>query len=65
VNLFLIEPDVFVNENFTLPKSWCLCILKFEEEGIVRGGEELRHLEIEEEFMQEAAREEREASDQA
>jgi hypothetical protein len=65
VNLFLIEPDVFVNENFILPKSWCLCILRFEEEGIVQGGEELQHLEIEEEFMREAAREEREASDQA
>jgi hypothetical protein len=43
----------------------CLCILRFEEEGIVRGGEELQHLEIEEEFMPEAAREERQASDQA
>jgi hypothetical protein len=65
VNLFLIEPDVFVNENFILPKSWCLCILRFEEEGIVQGREELQHLEIEEEFMREAAREEREASDKA
>jgi hypothetical protein len=65
VNLFLIEPNVFVNENFILPNSWCLCILRFEEEGIVRGGEELQHLEIKEEFMREAAREKREASDQA
>jgi hypothetical protein len=65
VNLFLVEPDVFINENFILPKSWCVCILRFEEEGIVRGGEELQHLVTEEEFMQEAARTEREAGDQA
>jgi hypothetical protein len=31
----------------------------------VRGGEELQHLEIKEEFMREAMREERQASDQA
>jgi hypothetical protein len=31
----------------------------------VRAGEEMHHLEIEEEFMREAAREKREASDQA
>jgi hypothetical protein len=66
VNLFLLEPDVFINENFILPKSWCVCILRFEEEeGVVRGGEELQHLVTKEEFMQEAAREEREAGDQA
>jgi hypothetical protein len=65
VNLFLVEPHVFINENFILPKSWCVCILRFEEEGIVRGGEELHHLVTEEEFMQEATREEREAGDQA
>jgi hypothetical protein len=48
VNLFLVEPDVFINDNFVLPKSWCVCILRFEEEGIVRGGEELQHLVTEE-----------------
>jgi hypothetical protein len=41
VNLFLVEPDVFINESFILPKSWCVCIIRFEDEGIVRGGEEL------------------------
>jgi hypothetical protein len=65
VNLLLVEPDVFINNNFILPKSWSVCIIRFEEEGIVRGGEELQHLETEEEFMQEAVREEREAGDQA
>jgi hypothetical protein len=38
VNLFLVEPDVFINEKFILPKSWCVCIFRFEEEGIVQGG---------------------------
>jgi hypothetical protein len=66
VDLFLVEPNVFIiNESFILPKSCCLCILRFEEEGIVRGGEELQHLVTEDEFMQEAAMEEREAGDQA
>jgi hypothetical protein len=60
VNLFLVEPNLFINENFMLPKSWCVCVLRFEEEGIVRGGEELHHLVTKEEFMQEAAMEERE-----
>jgi hypothetical protein len=30
VNLFLVEPDVYINENFILSKSWCICILRFE-----------------------------------
>ena len=35
VNLFLVDPDVFINENFILPKSLHICILRFvEEEGI-------------------------------
>jgi hypothetical protein len=66
VDLFLVEPDVFIiNESFILPKSCCLCILRFEEEGIVQGGEELQHLVTEDEFMQEAAMDKREAGDQA
>jgi hypothetical protein len=28
VNLFLVERDVFINENFILPKSWCISILR-------------------------------------
>jgi hypothetical protein len=31
VNLFLVEPDVFINENFILPKSWCICILSLKK----------------------------------
>jgi hypothetical protein len=65
VNLFLIELDVFINDNFIMPKSWCICILRFEEEHVLRGGEELQHLVTEDEFMQEAAREEREVGHQA
>jgi hypothetical protein len=56
VNLFLVEPDVVINESFILPKSWCLCILRFEEEGIVQGEEELQHLVMEDEFLQEVTR---------
>ena len=68
MNLFLVDPGVFINENFILPKSMHICILRFvEEEGIARGGEELQHLVTRPggEFMPEAAREEREAGDQA
>jgi hypothetical protein len=65
VNLFLVEPGVFIIENFVQPKSLCVCIVRFEEEGIVRGGEALQHLVTGEEFMQEATREEREAGNQA
>jgi hypothetical protein len=28
VNLFLVERDVFINENFILPESWCISILR-------------------------------------
>jgi hypothetical protein len=58
VNLFLVKPNVFINGNFILPKSWCVCIIRCEEEGIVRGGDEMQLLVTGEEFMQEATREE-------
>ena len=29
VNSFLIEPDVLLNENFILPKSMHLCMIRF------------------------------------
>ena len=29
VNSLLIETDIYLNENFILPKSMCLCIIKF------------------------------------
>ena len=45
VNLFLNEPDVFINENFILPKSLYVCMIRFMgEEGIARSVEE-KHME--------------------
>ena len=65
VNLLLIESDYFVNENCLLPKSLCVCILRFMgEEGIARGSEELKQLEQDEVIMHMDAREEREAGGQ-
>jgi hypothetical protein len=62
VNLLLIESDYFVNENCLLPKSLCVCILRFMgEEGIARGSEELEQDVM---IMHMDAREEREAGDQ-
>jgi hypothetical protein len=62
VNLLLIESDYFVNENCLLPKSLCVCILRFMgEEGIARGSKELEQDVM---IMHMDAREEREAGDQ-
>ena len=60
VNLFLNEPDVFINENFILPKSLYVCMIRFErEEGIARSVEE-KHTEHGVLIIQASAREERE-----
>jgi hypothetical protein len=65
VNLLLIESDYFINENCLLPKSMCVCILRFMgEEGIARGSEELKQLEQDVMIMHMDVREEREAGDQ-
>ena len=64
VNLLLIESDYFANENCLLPKSVCVCLLRFiGEEGIAREKEELQIMEhgVEQEAVKDA-REEREAS---
>ena len=62
VNLFLVEPDVFNNENFILPKSLHICVLRFMgEEGIARGGDELQCKEQGVRIHGACAREEREA----
>ena len=64
VNLLLIESDYFANENCLLPKSLCVCLLRFiGEEGIAREKEELQIMEhgVEQEAVKDA-REEREAS---
>ena len=62
MNLFLVESDVFANENFILPKSLHICILRFMgEEGIARGGDELQCKEQGVRIHGACAREEREA----
>ena len=43
VNSFLIEPDVLLNENFILPKSMHLCMIRFiDNTSIARGRGELQ-----------------------
>lgn len=43
VNSFLIEPDVLLNENFILPKSMHLCMIRFiDNTSVARGGGELQ-----------------------
>lgn len=43
VNSLPVESDIFVNENFILPKSLHLCIIRFvKEASLARGGEELQ-----------------------
>jgi hypothetical protein len=68
VNLFL--NDTLIDENFILPKSYYLCIIRYEEEtSIARGGEEQLDMKMDVELDVELdmkishgrAREEREA----
>ncbi|KAK1694508.1 hypothetical protein QYE76_011205 [Lolium multiflorum] len=68
VNLFL--NDTLIDENFILPKSYYLCIIRYEEErSIARGGEEQLDVKMDVELDKELdmkishgrAREEREA----
>ena len=66
MNLLLIESDYFVNENCLLPKSLCVCMIRFiGDGGIVRGSEELQRKDPDVTHMQEGAREEREAGAKA
>ena len=63
--MFLNELDVLINENFILPKSVCVCILRYiGDDGTEHGSKKaLEHMELEldVETMAESAREEREA----
>ena len=61
VNLFLVDPDVFVNESFILPKSLHICILRIiGEDGMARGGDELQDMKQGVMAHEACAREERE-----
>ena len=55
VNLFLAQTDICIDDNFILPKSMHVCMIRFEGmTSIARGGEGLM-------IIQGCAREEREA----
>jgi hypothetical protein len=62
VNSLLIESDIYYNENFILPESLFICIIRFIGEEGVRGSKEMQHMEHDGVIKQESAREEREAS---
>ncbi|KAK1619641.1 hypothetical protein QYE76_025158 [Lolium multiflorum] len=60
VNLFL--NDTLIDENFILPKSYYLCIIRYQEEtSIARGGEEQLDVKLDMKISHGRAREEREA----
>ena len=40
VNLLLIESDVVLNENYILPKSLYVCMIRYHEEDKAQGGED-------------------------
>jgi hypothetical protein len=61
VNSLLAESDIYCNQNFILPKSLFICMIKFIGEEGVQGSEEMQHMEHDVVIKQERAREEREA----
>ena len=62
MNLFLNESDVLISENFILPKSLYLCMVRYMgDEGMARGSKEIQHMEHGELITEACAREEREA----
>ena len=62
VNLFLAQTDICIDENFILPKSVHVCMIRFEGIAtIARGGEGLHQEEPKEMIIHGCAREEREA----
>jgi hypothetical protein len=61
VNSLLAESDIYCNENFILPRSLFICMIRLIGEEWVRGSEEMQHMEHDVVIKQESAREEREA----
>ena len=62
MNSFLVENALYFDENFILPKSGCLCVIRYsEDEGMVRGSEKMQHMEQGVMITGACAREEREA----
>ena len=61
MNSLLVENAIYFGENFILPKSLCLCVIRYlEDEGIARGSEEMQHMEHGVMIVEACAREERE-----
>ena len=60
VNSLLAQPDICLDENFILPKSLHLCMIRFEE-FVARNEAEQRDMELDVKNTQKCAREEREA----
>ena len=47
MNSLLVESDICVNQNFILPKSLHICMIRFEEKAsLARGDEELQQEEL-------------------
>jgi hypothetical protein len=60
VNSLLIEPDLLFSDNFILPKSMHLCMIKFvDNTRVARGGDESQ--QEEQDLMTKCVRKEREA----
>ena len=61
MNSLLVENAIHFGENFILPKSLCLCVIRYlEDEGMARGSEEMQHMEHGVMIVEACAREERE-----
>ena len=61
MNSLLVENAIYFGENFILPKSLCLCVIRYiEDEGMARGSEEMQHMEHGVMIVEASAREERE-----
>ena len=62
MNSLLVENAIYFNESFILPKSLCLCVIRYlGEGGVARGSEELQQEEHDVMINHGCAREEREA----
>ena len=62
MNSLLVENVIYFDENFILPKSDCLCVIRYiEDGGMAQGSEEMQHMERGVMITGACAREEREA----
>jgi hypothetical protein len=59
VNSLLFESDIYYNENFVLPKSLFICMIRFIGEEGVQRSKEMQHMEHAMVIKKESSREER------